>query len=107
VAQLKVQLETNDLKPLESLGTANKGASHLIVALDSCEQCRQFHSMSVTHVMVGRTKTGKTTVSNKMIVQHLLIDAGRAETLRQLSDKLAQAAKIAPPKASAAAAGKK
>jgi len=107
VAQLKQQLEANDLKPLESLGAANKGASHLSIVLDSCEQCRQFHSMSVTHVMVGRTKAGKPTVSNKMIVQHLVIDAGKAETLRQLSDKLAQAAKLAPPKASAAAAGKK
>jgi hypothetical protein len=107
VAQLKLQLEANDFKALENLGAGNKGASHLIVALDSCEQCRQFHSMTVTHVMVGRTKTGKATVSNKTIVQHLLIDAGKAETLRQMSDKLAQAAKIAPPKASAAAAGKK
>jgi hypothetical protein len=107
VAQLKLQLEANDLKPLESLGAANKAASHLKIVLDNCEQCRQFYSMSVTHTIVERSKTGKLTVSNKMIVQHLLIDAGKAETLRQFAEKLGQAAKIVPPKTSAAVAGKK
>jgi hypothetical protein len=107
VAQLKLQLEANDLKSLENLSPGNKGASHLIIVLDSCEQCRQLHSMSVTHVMVGRTKLGKPTVSNKMIVQHLLIDAGKAETLRQLSEKIVQRAKNVAPKANATASGKK
>ena len=107
VAQLKRQLETNDFKALENLGPGNKAASHLIVVLDNCEQCRQFYSMSMTHVLIGRTKLGKPTVSNKMIVQHLLIDAGKAEALRQLSEKVVQAAKIAAPQSSTAAAGKK
>lgn len=107
VAQLKLQLEANDFKALENLGAGNKATSHLIVVLDHCEQCRQFYSMSLTHVLIGRTKLGKPTVSNKAIVQHLLIDAGKAESLRQLSEKIAQAAKIAAPESSAAAAGKK
>jgi len=107
VAQLKLQLEANDFRALENLGAGNKAASHLIAVLDNCEQCRQFYSMSLTHVLIGRTKLGKPTVSNKMIVQHLLIDAGKAETLRQLSEKVAQTAKIAAPRSSSAAAGKK
>jgi hypothetical protein len=107
VAQLKLQLEANDFKALENLGAGNKATSHLIVVLDHCEQCRQFYSMSLTHVLIGRTKLGKPTVSNKMIVQHLLIDAGKAEMLRQLSEKVVQAAKIAAPQSSGAAAGKK
>jgi len=107
VTQLKLQLEANDFKALENLGTGNKATSHLIVVLDNCEQCRQFYSMSLTHVLIGRTKLGKPTVSNKTIVQHLLIDAGKAETLRQLSEKVVQAAKIAAPQSSTAAAGKK
>jgi len=106
VAQLKLQLEANDLRPLESLGPGNKTADHLIAALDSCEQCRQFHSMTLTHVTIRRSKTGKTTVSNTTIVQHLLIGPGQAETLRQLSTKVAQTAKVSPPKANSAAAGK-
>ncbi len=36
----------------------------------------------------------------------MLIGAGQAESLRQLSEKAAQTAKISPPKANAAAAGK-
>jgi hypothetical protein len=107
VAQLKLQLEANDFKALENLGAGTKAASHLIVVLDHSEQCRQFYSMSLTYVLIGRTKLGKPTVSNKMIVQHLLIDAGKAETLRQLSEKVVQAAKIAAPQSSTAAAGKK
>ncbi len=107
VAQLKLQLEANDLRALENLGLGNKAVDHLIVVLDSCEQCRQFHTMSLTHVTVRRSKMGKPTISNKMIVQHLQLGAGQAETLRQLSEKVVQTAKMSPPKASTTAAGKK
>jgi len=106
-AQFKRQLESNDWSALESLGAGNKAASHLVVVLDSCEQCRQFHTMSLTLVNIGRTKLGKPTVDNKMIVQHLLIGPAQADTLRQLSTRVTQAAKLEPPKANSAAAGKK
>src|SRR5258708_14269915 len=104
VAQLKLQLEANDFKALENLGAGNKAASHLIVVLDNCEQCRQFYSMSLTHVLIGRTKLGKPTVNNDTIVKHLLIDAGKAETLRQLSEKVVQSAKRAATHSTAPAA---
>ena len=107
MAQLRLQLEANDPRAIENLGPGNKAADHLLVVLDSCEQCRQFHTMSLTHVMIRKSKTGKPTISNKVIVQHLRIGAGQAETLRQLSEKVIQTAKIDPPKANAAAAGKK
>jgi hypothetical protein len=104
VAQLQLQMEAHDLRALESLGPGNKAIDHLDAVLDSCEQCRQFHTMSLTHVMIRRSKMGKPTVTNKMIVQHMLLDAGQAETLRQLSNKVT--AKT-PPKVNTTAAGKK
>jgi hypothetical protein len=106
VAQLKLQLEANDLRPLENLVPGNKAVDHLVVVLDSCEQCRQFHTMSLTHVTIRRTKTGKPNINNTVIARHMLIGAGQAEALRQLSEKVAQTAKIIPPKTNAAAAGK-
>ena len=48
---------------------------------------------------------GKPTVTNKMIVQHMVLDAGQAETLRQLSMKVT--AKTTPPQVNTAAAGKR
>jgi len=107
VAQLKLQLEANDLHSLESLGPGTKGTDHLDVALDSCPQCRQFHTMTVVHTMIQRSKAGKPTVTNHTIVKHLLIGPGHAEILRQLSEKVSPAAKIAPSKVNMAAAGKK
>jgi hypothetical protein len=107
MAQLKLQLEANDLRALENLGAGNKATNHLVAVLDSCEQCRQFQTMSLTHVTIQRSKTGKATINHKNIVKHLLIGPGQAETLRQLSQKVAQTAKIDPPKVDAAAAGKK
>lgn len=106
VAQLKLQLEANDLRSLENLGPGNKAVDHLVVVLHSCEQCRQFHTMSLTHVTIRRTKTGKPNINNTVVAQHMLIGAGQAEGLRQLWEKVAQTAKISPPKANAAAAGK-
>lgn len=106
VAQLKLQLEANDLRTLESLGPGAKGTDHLDVALNSCEQCCQFHTMSVVHTMIRRSKTGKLQVTNHTIVKHLLLGPGHAETLRQHSEKVSQAAKIAAPMAKGAAAAK-
>jgi len=106
VAQLKLQLEATDFRPLENLGPGNKCTDHLLVALDSCEQCREFHTMSLTHVTIRRSKMGKPTVSNKMIVQHLLVGPGQADVVRLLSEKMARATN-ATPKVNAAAAGKR
>jgi hypothetical protein len=106
VTQLKLQLEANDLRTLENVGPGSKTADHLIVVLNSCEQCRQFHTISVTHTMVRRTKMGKPNITTQTIVKHLLVGPEPSETLRQLSEKVAQAAKIHPPKANAAATGK-
>ena len=107
MAQLKLQLEANDLRALENLGAGNKAIDHLVAVLDTCEQCRQFQTMSLTHVTIQRSKTGRANINHKTIVKHLLIGPGQAETLRQLSQKVAQTAKIDLPKSNAAAAGKK
>ena len=105
VAQLKAQLEVNDLRALENLGPGSKNADHLTVALHSCESCRQFHTMSLTHFTIQRNKYGKQTIQNKTIMKHFLIDQGRADAMRLFSERTAQAANLAP-KANAAAAGK-
>jgi hypothetical protein len=106
VRQLKLQLESNDLRPLEALGTGSKGGDHLIASLYSCAQCNQFHTLSLTNVTIRRNKLGQARINSKTIVQQLLVGPGQAETVRQLSEQLAQAAKLNPPKANAAAAGK-
>jgi hypothetical protein len=107
LSQLKLQLEANDFRSIESLGPGNKAATHLVAVLDSCERCRQFHTMSLTLVTIGRTKLGKPTVQTKMVMQQLLLGPGHAETLRQISMKVVEAAKLQPPKANATAAGKR
>jgi len=106
VQQLKLQLESNDLRPLEALGPGPKGGDHLIAALHSCTQCNQFHTLSLTNVTIRRNKIGQAHINSKTILQQLVVDPGQAETVRQLSEKLAQAAKLNPPKANAAAAGR-
>lgn len=106
LAQLKLQLESNDFRPLESLGPGGKKTDHLIVLLDSCKHCCQFHTLSLTHVMFRRNKLGQAHINHKMIVKQLMIGPGEAETLRQLTEKVTQAAKITPPKVNASAAGK-
>jgi hypothetical protein len=42
-----------------------------------------------------------------MIMQQLLLGPGHAETLRQISTKVVEAAKLQPPKVNATAAGKR
>jgi hypothetical protein len=63
--------------------------------------------MSLILVTIGRTKLGKPTVQTKMVMQQLLLGPGHAETLRQISMKVVEAAKLQPPKANATAAGKR
>ena len=104
---LKRELEANDWRSLESLTSGNKNASHLEVYLNSCEQCRQLHTLSLTYVSVTRDKLRRVKVARTKIVQHLLIGLAQAENLKQLSIKVEQSSKLAPPKAWSATAGKK
>lgn len=106
VHQLKLQVEANDLRPLESLGPGSKATSHLNVKLNSCEHCRQFHTISLTNCTVTRSKLGKPKVSNRMIVQQLVVGVGQAEAIRQLSETMKQAGKVTP-QAKGAVAGKR
>ncbi len=106
VAQLKRALEANNLSPLQSLATATKAADHLRVELESCEQCRQFHTMSITHTTTRRSKFGRPSVSQRKIVEHLLVGPGQADVVRLLSAKAEQPGGIAP-QASTAAVGKR
>ena len=103
--QLKLQVETNDLRPLEALGPGRKTDDHLIVALHSCDQCNQFHTLTLTQMSMHRKKFGHPRVSAKTIVRQLLVGPGEAQTLRLLSEKLAQAPKLAAQRARGAAAG--
>ena len=106
VQQLKLQLESNDLRPLEALGPGAKGGDHLIASLHSCTQCNQFHTLSLTNVTIRRNKIGQAHIDTRTIMRQLVVDPGQAETVRQLSERLAQAAHLNPKKANAAAAGK-
>ena len=94
---LKRQLEANDWRTFDSLPAENKAANHLAVGLDSCGECHQLNTVTVT--LVARRKPRK-------IIEHLLIASAQAEKLKQLSMKAEQGAKLDPPKANAAAAGK-
>jgi hypothetical protein len=104
-AQLKLQLEANDFRALETLGPANKAAEHLIVEMDACEHCRQFHTVTITRVTVQRTKKGKVTFHHRTLLRQLLIGAGHAEVIRGISDKAALNS-AAVPKVKAAGTGK-
>jgi hypothetical protein len=104
---LKKQLEANDWRSLEGLSAGKKLESYLEVFLDSCEQCHQLNTLSLTYTAVFRNKLRQTKINKTKIIQHLLIDAAQAETLKQLSMKVEQAAKLAPPKAAAATIGKR
>ena len=106
VPQLKRQLEANDLRPLEALGPGLKGGSHLKIKSNSCDRCRQFDTISVTHCVVTQNRWRQTRITNRKIIQHLAVKAGQVETLRHLSEKIAQAQKISAPKVNASAAGK-
>jgi hypothetical protein len=104
---LKRQLEGNDWHSLESLTAGNKSASHLEVVLDSCEQCRQLNTMSLTYTSVTRDRLRRMRMANTKIVHHLLIDPAQAENLKQISTRVSQAAMMAAPKASVATSGKR
>jgi hypothetical protein len=105
--QLKLQLEANDLRSLESLGPATPGADHLLAELDSCPQCRQLDTLSLTLTTIRKDRIGRTAMRNKKILEHLLIAPSAVQALRLLSEKTAMAAKITQAKAKSAAAGKK
>ena len=103
LTQLKLQLEANDLRSLETLGPANPGADHLLAELDSCSQCRQLDTLSLTLTTIRKDRIGRTTIRRKKVIEHLLIGPSSAQLLRQLSEKTTMAAKLVK----AAAAGKK
>jgi hypothetical protein len=107
LTQLKLELEANDLRSLESLGPANPGGDHLLAELDSCPQCRQLDTLSLTLTTIRKNRLGKPTIRKKKVVEHLLIAPAPAQVLRLLSEKAAMAAKITKAKAKSVAAGKK
>jgi hypothetical protein len=93
LTQLKLQIEANDFRSMEALGAGNKGGEHLVVVLDTCEGCRSFHTMSITHSAVQRNRFGSASFRHKEIVKHLLVNPAQAETLRQISQKMAMGSK--------------
>jgi hypothetical protein len=107
LTQLKLELEANDLRSLESLGPASKGGDHLLVELDSCPQCRQLDTLSLTFTTIRKNRLGKATIRKKKVLAHLLIAPASAQVLRLLSEKAAMSAKMTKAKAKSVAAGKK
>jgi hypothetical protein len=107
LTQLKLELEANDLRSLESLGPATPGGDHLLAELDSCPQCRQLDTLSLTLTTIRKNRLGKPTIRKKKVLAHLLIAPAPAQLLRLLSEKAAMAAKITKAKAKSVAAGKK
>jgi len=103
--QLKLQLESKDLRSLEALGPGPKTADHLAVTSYSCDRCSQFHTLSVSQTTFHKRKFGQARVSSANIVQHLIVGPGEAQALRQISERVAQASKLKPEKARGAAAG--
>jgi hypothetical protein len=104
--QLKLQLEANDVRMLESLTSAGKNQNHVDVSLDSCPQCRQFHTITLTAQSVSKNWLGQPKLAKRRILKHLILGPAPAEALRQLSHKLAISA-IVGGRANSAAAGKK
>lgn len=107
MAQLKLELEANDLRSLDGLGPASPGADNLLAELDSCPQCRQLDTLSLTLTTIRKDKLGRASIRRKKVLEHLLIPPGSAQVLHQLSEKIAMAAKLNKAKAKSAAAGKK
>ena len=107
LTQLKLELEANDLRSLESLGPASPGGDHLLAELDSCPQCRQLDTLSLTLTTIRKNRLGQANIRKKKVVEHLLIAPASAQVLRLLSERAAMAAKITKAKAKSAAAGKK
>lgn len=107
LTQLKLQIEANDLRSLESLAPASPGADHVVAELDSCPQCLQLNTLSLTLTTIRKNRLGQPTIRNKKLLEHLLIPPTSAQTLRLLSEKTAMARKLNSAKAKSAAAGKK
>jgi hypothetical protein len=107
LTQLKLELEANDLRSLESLGLASPGGDHLLAELDSCPQCRQLDTLSLTLTTIRKNRLGQATIRKKKVLEHLLIAPASAQVLRLLSEKATMAAKITKAKAKSAGAGKK
>jgi len=103
--ELKHRIENKDLSSLEGLGLAPKASDHLIVTLHSCNHCCEFHTLSLTQVLVHRKKFGQAPIRMSTIVQHLVVDPGQAQALHRLREKLTQTAKLAPALTQGAAAG--
>lgn len=103
--QLKSQLETDGLRPLEQLGPGPKVGDRLVVSLLSCSQCGLFHAMTVRSVSRTPQKFGHPRVTMKNIVRHLVVSPEQAQALRQLSEKIAQTTKLAAERARGTAAG--
>lgn len=106
VTQFKLQLETNDLRWLGELGVGNKQREHLTAVLNSCPQCRQLHTLSLTLTTFQKNKLGNSRAQNRVIVPHLILGPTQASAFRQIADNLANPARNAP-KAAAAAASKR
>jgi hypothetical protein len=106
VNQLKLQLEANDLRPLENLPPGNKAYEHLVADLYACERCHQLHTLTLTHVSMVR-KWGRRNIDSKVILRHLLLGPGPAQTLRQFLDKVSRGVVTKAAAASSTAAGKR
>ena len=111
LAQLKCYLETKDLEPLAHLAPANK-ENNLNISLNSCPRCRLFHTLSISHMMVTRSKFGRVSMHTKQIMRHLIVRPENAEVLRRLSANGNSASGSGLPgigaaKTNSAAAGKK
>lgn len=105
VNQLKLQLENKDFRQLESLGPGPKVGDRLIVQLHSCDQCDQFHTLTVTQILVRKKKFGQPNVHSNRIVKQLLVGPAEAQALRQVSEKITQTPTMSQEQARGAAAG--
>jgi len=103
--QLKMQVEAKNLQALEGLGLGSKTGDHVHVALESCSTCDQFHTLSVSQVTVRKKKFGHPQVAACKLVRQMVVGAGEAQAVRQLSEKLVLAPRAPAEKARGAAAG--
>lgn len=107
INQLKMQIEAKNVQALEALGLGSKTGDHVHVALESCNTCGQFHTLSVGQVTVRKKKFGQPQVESRKLVRQMIVGAGEAQAIRQLSEKLVLAPRAAAGKARGAAAGQK
>lgn len=103
---LKSRLESKDVQSLAAVGPGPKYGDHIIVDLESCETCQQFHTLTVTQVLTQRRKLGHPQVNSQKIVRQMLIGPSEAQTVRQLAEQIALAPKPSTAKARGNAAGK-